>query len=192
MDKQVIIAISREYGSGGHEIAKIIADDMGLNLYDRSLLDEIAREKDIKIEYLEKYDEKPKKTYLSRRVGAYTNSIEEIITEMQFDFIREKAASGESFVIVGRCAETVLKDNKGLISIFVVGDKESKIARLQRVFNISKEEAETKRRRHDKDKKRIIITVILILNGVIQEITISALTAANSAKNLPQRVLRDI
>lgn len=60
MDKQVIIAISREYGSGGHEIAKIIADDMGLNLYDRSLLDEIAREKDIKIEYLEKYDEKPK------------------------------------------------------------------------------------------------------------------------------------
>ena len=79
MDKQVIIAISREYGSGGHEIAKIIADDMGLNLYDRSLLDEIAREKDIKIEYLEKYDEKPKKTYLSRRVGAYTNSIEEIM-----------------------------------------------------------------------------------------------------------------
>lgn len=61
MDKQVIIAISREYGSGGHEIAKIIADDMGLNLYDRSLLDEIAREKDIKIEYLEKYDEKTKK-----------------------------------------------------------------------------------------------------------------------------------
>ena len=60
MDKQVIIAISREYGSGGHEIAKIIADDMGLNLYDRSLLDEIAREKDIKIEYLEKYDEKKK------------------------------------------------------------------------------------------------------------------------------------
>ena len=132
MDKQVIIAISREYGSGGHEIAKIIADDMGLNLYDRSLLDEIVREKDIKIEYLEKYDEKPKKTYLSRRVGAYTNSIEEI---------------------VGRCAETVLKDNKGLISIFVVGDKESKIARLQRVFNISKEEAETKRRRHDKTRK---------------------------------------
>lgn len=60
MDKQVIIAISREYGSGGHEIAKIIADDMGLNLYDRSLLDEIAREKDIKIEYLESTTRNPK------------------------------------------------------------------------------------------------------------------------------------
>lgn len=110
---------------------------------------------------------------------------------MQFDFIREKAASGESFVIVGRCAETVLKDNKGLISIFVVGDKESKIARLQRVFNISKEEAETKRRRHDKTRKNYH-NRHSDLNGVIQEITISALTAANSAKNLPQRVLRDI
>lgn len=52
MDKQVIIAISREYGSGGHEIAKIIADDMGLNLYDRSLLDEIAREKILRLNIL--------------------------------------------------------------------------------------------------------------------------------------------
>lgn len=153
MDKQVIIAISREYGSGGHEIAKIISDHFKLNLYDRSILDEIAKEKDIKIEYLEKYEEKPKKTYLSRRVGAYTNSIEEIIAEMQFEFIRNKADSGESFVIVGRCAETVLKDHPGLISIFVVGDKEAKIERIQRVYNISREEAEIKRKRHDKSRK---------------------------------------
>ena len=153
MDKQVIIAISREYGSGGHEIVKIISDHFKLNLYDRSILDEIAKEKDIKIEYLEKYEEKPKKTYLSRRVGAYTNSIEEIIAEMQFEFIRNKADSGESFVIVGRCAETVLKDHPGLISIFVVGDKEAKIERIQRVYNISREEAEIKRKRHDKSRK---------------------------------------
>lgn len=59
MDKQVIIAISREYGSGGHEIAKIIADDMGLNLYDRSLLDEIAREKILRLNIL-KVRRKPK------------------------------------------------------------------------------------------------------------------------------------
>ena len=120
MEKQLIIAISREYGSGGHEIAKILADEFKINLYDRSMLDEIAKEKDIEIEYLEKYEEKPKRTYLSRKIGAYTNSIEEIIAEMQFDFIRRKAETGESFVIVGRCAETVLKDNKALVSIFIV------------------------------------------------------------------------
>lgn len=113
----------------------------------------LPEKKILRLNILKSTTRNQKKTYLSRRVGAYTNSIEEIITEMQFDFIREKAANGESFVIVGRCAETVLKDNKGLISIFVVGDKEAKIARLQRVFNISKEEAETKRRRHDKTRK---------------------------------------
>ena len=72
---------------------------------------------------------------------------------MQFEFIRNKADSGESFVIVGRCAETVLKDHPGLISIFVVGDKEAKIERIQRVYNISREEAEIKRKRHDKSRK---------------------------------------
>ena len=153
MEKQLIIAISREYGSGGHEIAKILADEFKINLYDRSMLDEIAKEKDIEIEYLEKYEEKPKRTYLSRKVRAYTNSIEEIIAEMQFDFIRKKAESGESFVIVGRCAETVLKDNKNLISIFVVGDKEAKIERIQRVYGLSREEAEYKRMKHDKTRK---------------------------------------
>lgn len=61
MDKQVIIAISREYGSGGHEIAKIIADDMGLNLYDRSLLDEIAREKILRLNILKSTTRNQKK-----------------------------------------------------------------------------------------------------------------------------------
>lgn len=154
MEKQLIIAISREYGSGGHEIAKILADEFKINLYDRSMLDEIAKEKDIEIEYLEKYEEKPKRTYLSRKVGAYTNSIEEIIAEMQFDFIRRKAETGESFVIVGRCAETVLKDNKALVSIFISGDKETKIERIQRVYGVTREEAEYKRKRHDKTRKQ--------------------------------------
>ena len=130
MDKQVIIAISREYGSAGHEIAEKTARDLGLKLYDRNMLDDISKDKDIHVEYLEKYDEKPKKLFSSRRVGAYTNSIEEIIAEMQFDYLREKADTGESFVIVGRCAETVLKDRKGLISVFILGNYEVKLKRI--------------------------------------------------------------
>ena len=54
-----IIAISREFGSGGHEIAEQIAKDLKLNFYDRNMLDEIAKEKNIQIGYLEKYEEKP-------------------------------------------------------------------------------------------------------------------------------------
>lgn len=154
MSKQVIIAIGREYGSGGHEVGRHIAEKLGLHFYDRKMLDDIAKEKDIHVEYLEKYDEKPRKLFGSRRVGAYSNSIEEIVAEMQFEYIREKAESGESFVIVGRCAETVLADMEGLISIFVLGDMEAKIARVMKSFQITEQEAIAKIKRHDKHRKQ--------------------------------------
>ena len=56
MEKQVIVAISREFGSGGHAIAEQIAKDMGIKLYDRNILEEIAEEKSTKAEVLEQYD----------------------------------------------------------------------------------------------------------------------------------------
>lgn len=82
---------------------------MGLKFYDRKILDEIANQMDVNVEVLEKYDEKPRNLMLSRRVGKYSNSMEEILAETQFDYIREKAENGESFVIVGRCSETVFR-----------------------------------------------------------------------------------
>ena len=134
---QTIISVSREFGSGGHIIAEKIAKDHGLKFYDRHLLDEIAYENNVKVEVLEKYDEKPRNAFLSRRVGAFSNSMEEILAEMQFDYIRKKADSGESFVIVGRCAETVLTGHTGLISIFVVGDDEAKLKRVEEVYHLN-------------------------------------------------------
>ena len=58
MAKQQIISISREYGTGGREIAQKIAQDLGLQLYDRNMLEEIAQEKNIKPEMLESVDER--------------------------------------------------------------------------------------------------------------------------------------
>ena len=133
MDKQVIVSISREFCSGGHAIGEYIAKAMGLGLVDRNMLDEIAQRKNIRIEYLEKYDEKPRNLILSRRVGAFSNSIEDIIAEMQFEYLRDKASSGESFVVVGRCADSVLGSRKCLIPIFVMGDEEDKIAEACRL-----------------------------------------------------------
>ncbi len=151
---QTIISVSREFGSGGHVLAEKIAKDHNLKFYDRHILDEIASENDIKVEVLEKYDEKPRNAFLTRRVGAFSNSMEEILAEMQFDYIRKKADSGESFVIVGRCAETVLSGHKGLISIFVVGDELAKIDRIKEVYHLSESDAIAKIRRHDKKRKQ--------------------------------------
>ena len=154
MKKQMIISISREFGSGGHEIAENIARDFDLKFYDRGMLDEIAENMNVDVEVLQKYDEKPRNYMLSRRVGNHTNSMEEIIAEYQFDFIRKKAEEGESFVIVGRCAETVLKDFEELISIFITGERQHKIKRVMEHFNLPENKAIAKMLRHDRKRKQ--------------------------------------
>ena len=154
MKKQMIISISREFGSGGHEIAENIARDLDLKFYDRGMLDEIAENMNVDVEVLQKYDEKPRNYMLSRRVGNHTNSMEAIIAEYQFDFIRKKAEEGESFVIVGRCAETVLKDFEELISIFITGERQHKIKRVMEHFNLPENKAIAKMLRHDRKRKQ--------------------------------------
>lgn len=153
MAEQLIISISREYGSGGHVIAEGLAKRFNLPLYDRNLLDHISAEKNGNIEELRKYEERPRKFLSSRTVKGYCNSPEEIIANMQFDFIKKKADSGESFVVVGRCSETILKPYKGLISIFVIADMDFKNKHVQEVRGMSKKEAQAAINRHDLSRK---------------------------------------
>ena len=130
MNKQVIISIGREYGSGGHVIAEIIAKHYNIPLYDRNILDELSKETGNSYDVYKKYD------------------------EMQFNFLKEKAESGESYVVLGRCAEDILQDNDGLISIFLVGDTDVKQKRIMEVKHVSADEALTKMKRHDKSRKQ--------------------------------------
>jgi len=154
MAKQFIVAIGREFGSGGHEIGELLAKKLGINFYDRNLLDKIGDEKHVDIEQFKQYDEKVKNPFLSRSVRGFSNSIEENLAQMQFDFIKEKADSGESFVIVGRCAGHVLRNRPELITIFVLANREDKVNRIQNKYNLSKKEAEKKIDRHDTNRKK--------------------------------------
>lgn len=153
MEKQVMISISREFGSGGRRIAEKVAEDLGLPLYDRNLLDAIAKEKDVDAEHLQKFDEKPRNPILSRSVSGYSNSMEENLVKMQFEYLQKKADSGESFVVLGRCAETALKGREGLVSVFVLGDKEKKLVHVKDKYQLSDTEATLKMVRHDKKRK---------------------------------------
>lgn len=150
---QTIISIGREFGSGGHEIAEKLSKRFGLIMYDVNLLREIAVEKNLDHSVLEKYDEVPKKRFTSRNVRGYSNSPEENIANIQFEYLQRKAKEGKSFVVVGRCSEAILKEYKGLISIFVLADKDKKIERVSKIRNISKSEAEAVMQRHDKHRK---------------------------------------
>ena len=164
MGNQIIISISREYGSEGHTIAKQIAKDLGLPFYDRNMLDEISSQRTL----LEKYakekgfdpavfagvDEKPRNKLLSRRVKGYSNATEDNLAQMQFEFLRKKAASGESFVVLGRCSETILKEYDSLVSIFVTGNKNRKLKHVMEKFSLSETAAAAKITKHDAYRRR--------------------------------------
>ena len=107
--EQVIISIGREFGSAGHEIAQKLSEHYGLPMYDHNLLDEIAGKKGLDSQTLREYDEVKRNRLLNRTVRGMDSSPARNLALMQFDFLREKAESGESFVVVGRCSETVLK-----------------------------------------------------------------------------------
>ena len=151
MSKQLIISVGREYGRGGHEIAEKLAQRFNLHFYDKNLLKEIAVEKNMDISKLEKYDEIPRS--VSRKVRGFSNSPEENIANMQFEHLRKMAENGKSFVIVGRCAETVLRDFPCLVSIFILADHSYKVDRIASLHNVSKEQAELLVKRHNRKRK---------------------------------------
>lgn len=150
---QMIISIGREFGSAGHEIAEKLAERFSLPLYDYNLLREIAGEKKVNVANLEPYDEVPKKGFGSRTVRGYSNSPQENIAYMQFDFLKKKAKEGQSFVVVGRCAEEALKEYKGLITIFILGDMDTKIERIAKLHNLSEKQAKEMIIQQDKKRK---------------------------------------
>lgn len=141
MSEQILVAIGREFGSGGHEIARKLAERLGISLYDEGILRQIAQERQWSAEMLEQYDEVPRKVVFSRIVNGYNNAPEDIISKMTFDFIRERAERGESFVILGRCGLEILKEYPALVSIFVQADEAFKLARTMEREPVSEHEA---------------------------------------------------
>ncbi len=151
---QLIISVGREFGSGGRVIAEALAKRFGITIYDRHLITEIAQETGLTPKEIEKYNEHPKHLLTSRTVRGLSNSIEDNIADMQFKFLREKAASGESFVVVGRCSETKLKDYEGLVSIFVIADEDAKLRRIMHLYELPEDKARAFKDKKDKKRKR--------------------------------------
>lgn len=153
MEKQLIISVGREFGSGGHVIAAKLAAHFGLQLLDSNILAEIAKEKQTDEKALKKYDESGRNFFLSRTVNGFSNSPEEVIAQMQFEYLKKKAASGDSFVVIGRCADWVLRENPNLVRIFVLGDMDAKIQRISELNNISPDKAKSFIKQQDKSRK---------------------------------------
>ena len=144
MEKQLIISVGREYGSGGHEIAEKLANHYGIQLLDHNLLDEIAAKKNVKMDHLRTLDEKHKNPLSSRTVRGYSSSPEENLLYLQFDYLRDKADAGDSFV----------KQYESMISIFILADREKRIERIMRLYHLSESDAAKKIREKDTSRRR--------------------------------------
>lgn len=131
MEKQVIITIGRESGSGGLEIAQKLGERFGIEVYDKNIFEHIGEHFDIDTSELKKFDELPRWKGVTRKVNGYSNSPAEQVVEMQREFIKAKADEGKSFVILGRSGiKAVLNYPCLLIRIFVEADKDFKIGRV--------------------------------------------------------------
>lgn len=153
MGKQLIITVGREFGSGGHIIAAKLAEHFGIQFLDSNILAEVAKKSNTSEEYLKKYDESARNLFFSRTVNGFSNSPEEIIAQMQFDYIKQKSDAGESFVVIGRCADYILRENPALVRVFVLGDTEAKIKRTAEREGISEEKAKIRMEQADKRRK---------------------------------------
>lgn len=155
MGRQVIISVGREFGSGGHEIAERLAKHYNIPLYDKEIFEHVEEKSAIHADIAKYFDEKPVNPliYPMALDGNYL-PLEQTVANYIFDFIRTKGdKEKESFVIVGRCAEYVLRDNPNLVSIFILGDKEAKKKRVMERYNLDEKNALNRMKKEDKLRK---------------------------------------
>lgn len=151
MDKKIIITIGREYGSGGREIGRLLAEKLGIKCYDKELLTLASKESGLSEELFKSNDEKPTNSFLyslvmdTYSVGYSTSSFIDMplnhkVFMAQYDTIK-KLAESESCVIVGRCADYALKDCPECISVFIKASMEFKIDRIMKLYDYSENKA---------------------------------------------------
>ena len=150
LTKHLVITIAREYGSGGRYIGKLIADKLGIKFYDKDFIKKIAEKTGLTEEYVEK-NEQSKNTLSALNSTGLTNQDEIFINESREI---EELANKESCVIIGRCADFVLKDRNDVIKIFVYSNIKDKINRATKFYGIDKEKAEKEIKNVDKSRAK--------------------------------------
>ena len=149
----MILTISRQLGSAGRPIAERMAEHYGINLYDKKLIELAAEQSGLHRQFFERADEKVSRPFHSFLFGSRTaggHSAGSIVSplsgdalfKVQSDVIRD-IASRESCIILGRCADYILRDVPDHLSIFICADQDDRVSRYARHGGITADEALT-------------------------------------------------
>ena len=153
-----IITISREFGSGGHSIGKLVAEKLGYHFYGRELVEKVAALSGFSTDFIEESGEyasaKSSLLFSLATAGQYESSglsMHDRLYLIQTKVIEDIAAEGNC-VIVGRCADFILRDYKDCLHVFIYADMESRAKRI--VERYGETDKSPKKRLEDKDQKR--------------------------------------
>lgn len=140
MSKKLIITIARQFGSGGREIGELVAQKLGLPIYDKLLITEVAAKGNLNEEVIKNTEESATNSLLytlamgSNTLGVrmqfgYKMPLNDKLFLLQSEVIRDRASEG-SGVFIGRCADYVLREEENILRLFIYGDLEHRKERV--------------------------------------------------------------
>lgn len=154
-NKFKIIAISRQFGSGGRTIGKLLAEQLNIPLYDREIISQVAKESGFAESYVEEkgeYGSSDKAAGMFINRSCYSSaSNEDTIWNFQTKFIKEHAEK-EPCIIIGRCADYILRNRLDVLRVFIHADMKERIKRISEVYKIT--DSDPEKLLHQKDKRR--------------------------------------
>ncbi|MDL2293221.1 cytidylate kinase-like family protein [Ruminococcaceae bacterium OttesenSCG-928-D13] len=162
MADNLVICVARQFGSGGHEIGKQLATAMGIAFYDKELLKAAADKSGILEELFEKNDEKPASGLLhtppmemAGKMSSYADYMAYLPNDQMQNALAEvihDAARESSCVIIGRCADYVLRGLPNMVSVFIHAPTEERIKRIAKKHNLDEDRARSLIRKTDRSR----------------------------------------
>lgn len=143
--KRIVVTISREYGSGGRFVGKMVAEKLGIPFYDKELISYSAKESGLSESYIEEIDEQ-------NTSAKFVHNNDDLLFLAEQKVIQD--LSKNACVIVGRCADYILKDDKDVFKIFLFSDDEFKVRRAIKYYKMDKKNALSKIKSINKKREK--------------------------------------
>lgn len=154
-ENNIVVTIAREYGSGGRYVAKLLAEKLGVRFYDKDLIEIVSNESGLSASYIEENEQNVHANLLSSFNTQYYNNLsnDDNLFIAESKAIKEIAEKG-GCVIVGRCANSILKDNKNVINVFLYSDDENKVKRAVKYYGLDEKTALKEINRSNKNREK--------------------------------------
>ena len=149
LNRHIVITIAREYGSGGRYVGRLVADKLGIKFYDKDFIEQLAQETGLSEEYIEENEQKmPKLSNFNNGYYIGINNSDDLFLK-ESELIK-RLANQESSVMIGRCADFILKDRDDVLKVFIYSDMKDKVKRATEIYGFDQAKAEKEIKRIDK------------------------------------------